>query len=206
MKQIWQLGLISIFCFSAPVRAIPKLNHVEAVVDRLDGIMDTSAQAAAGIKADVQMTTCRVSLSDRSSSVYLYQEQSLRESLDSPYRQRFLQIKAGEEKDTVISQAYKPINLQKWSGFCDRPEQQRVVSSKEISQPICTVLLKPKINIYVGTTPPEGCPTKVRGAVKVTNLIILHSQGMDTWDKGFDTAGNQVWGARNESYQFRWID
>lgn len=198
--------MISVLFIPAPVSAIPESDHVQAVVAHLEGIMDTSTQAAAGDKADVQMTTCRVQMIDRAESVYLYQEQSLRENLGKPYRQRFLQIKTGAEKDTVISQSYRPINSQQWVGLCDQPEQERVVNSEEISQPVCSVLLKPKMSIYVGTTPSEGCPTQVRGAVKITNLIILHNQGMDTWDRGFDAEGNQVWGAKNESYQFRWID
>jgi hypothetical protein len=28
---------------------------------------------------------------------------------------------------------------------------------------------------------------------------------MDTWDRGFDANGNQVWGADGESYQYRWV-
>ena len=206
MNLIGKLGLISVLSIPSSVLATPELNHVQAVVNHLEGKMDTSALTAAGGRVGVRMTTCRVSLSDRPDAVYLYQEQSLKKSLDSPYRQRFLQIKSGEEKDTVISQSYKPINPQKWIGLCDRPEQKRLVDSRDISQPVCHVLLKPQVSIYVGTTPPEGCPTKARGAVKITNMIILHDRGMDTWDRGFDAAGNQVWGAKNESYQFLWID
>lgn len=214
LTKLWQLGLISSLFISSSASAIPKSNHVEMVVNHLVGVMDTSAQSAADGRADVRMTTCKVSLSDpkargkgnRPDSVYLYQEQALTKSLDSPYRQRFLQISTGNEQETVISQSYKPISPQQWNGFCDRPEPKRVVNSADISQPICSVFLKRKVNIYVGKTPSDGCPTKFRGAVKITNLVILHSQGMDTWDRGFDAEDNQVWGAKNESYQFRWAD
>ena len=51
--------------------------------------------------------------------------------------------------------------------------------------------------------PREGCQAEVRGAVRITNRIILHQEGMDTWDRGFDESGNQVWGAEDEAYQFR---
>ena len=214
LAKLWQIGLIGSFLMPSSVSAMPKSNHVEAVVAHLVGVMDTSTQAAADGKADVRMTTCKVSLNDlqtkrkrdRPNSVYLYQEQALSNSLASPYRQRFLQISTGNEEKTVISQSYKPIEPKQWSGFCDRPEPTRIVSTEDISQPICSVLLKPKDDVYVGQTPPDGCPTKVRGAVKITTLIILHAWGMDTWDRGFDEEGNQVWGAKNKSYQFRWID
>jgi len=29
---------------------------------------------------------------------------------------------------------------------------------------------------------------------------------MNTWDRGFDATGNQVWGAKDKPYQFRRID
>ena len=29
---------------------------------------------------------------------------------------------------------------------------------------------------------------------------------METWDRGFDADGKQVWGAREDSYQFRDIE
>ncbi|MGK7935851.1 MAG: CpcT/CpeT family chromophore lyase [Xenococcaceae cyanobacterium] len=160
MKRIWQLGAIVALYLPTPVLAMPQSSHVRAVVNHLLGTMDTAIQAATEDKADVQMTTCRVKNDNSPSFVYLYQEQSLRESLDSPYRQRFLQIKAGAEKDTVISQSYKPIEPKKWIGLCDRPETERVVNSRDMSQPICSVLLKPQIGIYVGKTPPEGCPLR----------------------------------------------
>jgi hypothetical protein len=61
------------------------------------------------------------------------------------------------------------------------------------------------VTIYVGETQPGGCPANVRGAVKITNTIILNSAGMETWDRGFDANGKQVWGAQDESYQYRWL-
>nr|MBX2862941.1 hypothetical protein [Leptolyngbyaceae cyanobacterium MAG.088] len=42
--------------------------------------------------------------------------------------------------------------------------------------------------------------------VRLTNTIVLHQDGMDTWDRGFDSNGLQVWGAEAEPYQYRWID
>ncbi|NEO03426.1 MAG: hypothetical protein F6K50_51450 [Moorea sp. SIO3I7] len=59
---------------------------------------------------------------------------------------------------------------------------------------------------YIGQTPEDGCPTNYRGAVSITNTIILHKEGMDTLDRGFDAAGNLVWGAKDLPYQFRWVE
>ncbi len=189
------------------VQAIPKEQQVEAVVSHLVGVMDTSAQAAANPKApSVRMTTCKVQINQPANSVYLYQEQALTKNLDNPYRQRFLEIKANADSDTVESQSFKPENGKALIGLCSKPENERKLNLSNIGTPVCSVLLKPFQEGYIGETPSQGCPANIRGAVRITNTILLHSRGMDTWDRGFDAQGNQVWGAANESYQYRWLN
>lgn len=89
---------------------------VEVVVAHLEGVMDTTAQAAENPDfVGVQMTTCRIavtaSITDVSAdtspdvsfdadaspdSIYLYQEQALFRNVAEPYRQRFLHILPGD--------------------------------------------------------------------------------------------------------------
>ena len=204
MKRI-SLVIGTVALLTTPATAIAATPTVEAVVSHLVGVMDTSAQAAANPdKANVRMTTCRVQMVDAadSNSVFLYQEQALGDRLNQPYRQRFLQISANGQ--TVVSQSYKPQNPQDWINSCNQSAPQ-LVKSEDLGESVCSVYLKPLIAVYVGNTPTSGCPANVRGAVKITNTIVLHADGMDTYDRGFDAAGNQVWGANDESYQFRWV-
>jgi hypothetical protein len=179
---------------------------VEAVAAHLEGVMDTSAQAAANPdKANVRMTTCRIQLTEpKSNSVYLYQEQALAENLTAPYRQRFLEIAPSDRLKEVSSVSYKPYTPEMWRGFCDRPEEERVVEVRDLGESVCSVFLKPLVSTYVGTTQPGGCPSNYRGATTITNKIILHDEGMDTWDRGFDDKGHQVWGAEESGYEYRW--
>lgn len=185
--------------------------QVEEVAAHLVGVMDTATQATNNAeKVEVRMTTCRVSLAETNSSIntsdaiFLYQEQALAQSLDKPYRQRFLRLAPSANNRAIESQSLKPINSQSWIGFCNQPQEQRIVSISTIVDANCSVFLLPVEDIYVGKTQPGGCPTNFRGAVTITNTIILHSEGMDTWDRGFDEQGNQIWGAQNEAYQYRW--
>lgn len=96
---------------------MPVPPSVDAVVSHLVGIMDTSAQAAKNPKASsVRMTTCRVQILGAGNATYLYQEQALANSLDKPYRQRFLAIQP--VADTVESKAYKVAEPDKIAGIC----------------------------------------------------------------------------------------
>ncbi len=127
------------------------------------------------------------------------------EKLNSPYRQRFLQITPTHDAQKVESIAFRPPTTATFIGLCNQAELMRVVKRSDIGESSCRVILQPEGKDYKGETPPEGCPTKVRGAVKITNTILLHQTGMDTQDRGFDAAGNLVWGAKERPYQFRWV-
>lgn len=199
---------------ATPALAVPKSveQQVDDVVSHLVGVMDTSAQAAATPKApNVRMTTCKVKVENASasleppSSVFLYQEQALSERLSSPYRQRFLRIAPSADGQSVESRAFKPSTPETWIGLCERSQAKRVVKANDLGESVCSVFLKRSGENYIGETPTKGCPTNHRGAVRTTNTILLHQAGMDTRDRGFDAAGNLVWGATDEPYQFRWV-
>ncbi|MGA7933550.1 MAG: chromophore lyase CpcT/CpeT [Kovacikia sp.] len=185
------------------------------MASRLEGIMDTSAQAVANPKApQVRMTTCRVTVANAvprsqgssGETVVLYQEQALFRDLTKPYRQRFLQISPSLYSQSVRSRSFKPANPSLWTGFCNKPAADRVLQPKDLGSPVCDVFLKRSGQDYIGNTPVNGCLANFRGAVRITNHIELSTTGMDTWDRGFDANGKQVWGAKAESYQYRRIN
>lgn len=204
--------LIGCFWFSslANAQSIPSSEmqqQAKEVVTLLEGVMDTTAQAKVNPKApSVQMTTCRVQVIDTnntSSAIFLYQEQALTSKLSQPYRQRFLEISPHSETQTVRSLSFRPTQPERWAGFCNQPDAQRTLQSRDLGNPVCSVFLKQTQRGFMGETPPEGCPTNARGAVRITNTIELNTSGMNTWDRGFDANGKQVWGAQSESYQFK---
>lgn len=197
---------IAVLGIVTPLQATPLEPQVEDVATHLVGIMETSAQAATNPDApSVRMTTCRVRVEARD-SVFLYQEQALTQRLQKPYRQRFLQLAPSAAENSIESKAFKPLDPQRWIGLCDRAEEQRILQPSDLIEAGCSVFLVPVNQIYVGNTQAGGCATNFRGAVRITNTVFLHAAGMDTWDRGFDAQGNQVWGAKDQSYQFRWID
>jgi hypothetical protein len=152
---------------------------------------------------NVQMTTCVVDLPP-TDEIFLYQEQALTRSLDQPYRQRFLHLRPSVDGQAIESRAYKPSNPDAWIGLCNRPQAERTIQSTDLGEGVCSVFLTPTLEGYRGTTQAGGCPANVRGATRITNTILLHAAGMDTWDRGYDDSWQQVWGAETEPYQFRW--
>lgn len=195
-------------------KAVYNQQQVEDVAKRLEGIMDTSARARVNPKAaNVRMTACRINLNDNNSQtanksnkpIFLYQEQALSNELNKPYRQRFLEISSVNNGRTVRSQSYKPANPESLINFCNRSTRERTVKLSDLGKPVCNVYLTRSGENYIGITPTQGCPANFRGAVRITNTIVLSKTGMNTWDRGFDANGKQVWGAKAESYEFRKI-
>ena len=195
--------------FAQAETPLPLEQQVDNVAARLEGVMDTSTQASVNPKvSNVRMTTCRVTLMDQGTvsqlpTIVLYQEQALSTELTKPYRQRFLQLSASSMSQSVQSRSFKPVNPAAWVNFCSQPATTRIVKSPDIGTVVCNVFLRRSGDDYVGNTPVDGCSANVRGAVRIKNHIVLRPIGMDTWDRGFDAAGKQVWGAKAESYQFR---
>jgi CpeT/CpcT family (DUF1001) len=193
-------------------------HHVHQVAAYLTGVLETSVPSTSkpGPPRRIQMTTCpvqqlaQVAQVAQAGAVLLYQEQAPIEQLNQPYRQRFLSIAASPYSQTVRSLAFKPANPQQWVNFCTRDIRDRQIHAHDLGTPICSVFLKPSQNaqgeaIYYGNTPVDGCPASIRGAVRITNHILLYKTGMETWDRGFDSQGKQVWGARAEAYRYRKI-
>lgn len=204
---------LSLTAGAAPSPAMTPLEptviaEIDAIAAHLVGQMETVPHPE---RSQVRMTTCVVSQTPFHYDTYLYQEQALVKTLEQPYRQRLLllapvQDSLAEEVRQVESRAFRIEDQAMWVGLCDRPASEQAAVLEALGERVCSVLIEPVEHIYVGQTPPEGCPSNFRGAVSISNTVILHEFGMDTWDRGFDAEGNQVWGAKEDDpYQFRWV-
>ncbi len=211
IDSVLELAITSLLTLSSQAIASPKLAQVEDVASHLIGVMDTSQQVTVDPnRVNVRMTTCQVRLDEANSSfnipnsIFLYQEQALAEKLDQPYRQRILRLAANPYGEGVESKSFQYFEPETLVDLCLQPEVNRVVSSQGLTDVNCSVFLVPIATIYLGKTPPEGCPTNFRGATKITNLVILNAQGMETWDKGLNDEGQRVWGAEDKPFIYTW--
>jgi len=203
-------------CIGLPTLAVPASparppSPVEVVASRLEGALDSSAQARRDAEyKDVRMTHCRVRVTgeqeaSRSPAVFLYVEQALSMMLDKPYRQRFLKLTPDASGQGVTSTVLEPAEQQRLIGLCTRPEAERVVKATDLGKSDCAVTLRKQGADYVGETRPGGCPSSHQGSTHVTSKVTLREDGMDSWDQGWDAGGQQVWGARKGPYEFRRI-
>ena len=55
---------------------------------------------------------------------------------------------------------------------------------------------------FFGGTEGHGCASGLRGAAYATSEVVVSPGRIESWDRGFDEGGNQVWGAEKGAYLF----
>lgn len=191
------------FVLSSIAIAAAALPARDEVARLLTGEMTTAAQAARDREYyPIHFSSCSVTVAgDSSDSVFLYVEQAVEMARERPYRQRIYEIRAlaSGEVESVI---HRLENEGLFVGFCARAE--RTLPAAAVLPAECSVTLRRVGEFrYLGQTPEGGCASTFQGAVKTTSEVELFSEGVNSWDRGWDAEGRQVWGPAGGAYEFR---
>ena len=176
------------------------------LIDRLAGFLIGQFDSADQAKGDpsffaIQLRVCPVEAPALGARV-LYVEQAAVESLAQPYRQR-LYVLEQVDATHARSRVFELADPSKTVGLCDDPAvQARFDPAGAIERAGCAVELTWDGQRFVGGTVGQGCESTLRGAAYATSEVTLDQDGLRSWDRGFDRAGTQVWGARAGAYVF----
>ncbi len=133
---------------------------------------------------------------------WLYVEQALGSMQDKPYRQRFYLVEEtgdGRYKSSVYAIKNDSLFIGKWK----TPEyfdafDQSLLEEREG----CAVFLNKTETGYSGSTNERDCTSTLRGASYATSEVEIYPDRISSWDRGFDTSSEQVWGAVKGPYIF----
>lgn len=198
-----------------PATGLPPAAATHAPASDLDtlcawmaGSFSSSAQAAAdpGTPKDYRDVTLHIApiWTKRSDGRWFYVEQALTPMPEAPYRQRVYRVRA------LLDGLFE-------SRVYELPEAKAAVGAWKEQAPLaalmpevlvlregCGVLLRRlDASTFAGSTLGSQCATTFQGAVYVSSEVTVTSSGLRTWDRGFDAAGQQVWGATKGPYEFR---
>jgi hypothetical protein len=190
---------------------------VEGELERLlTGRFDSADQANTDkTYFSISLRICKVTSSDLGPRV-LYVEQARMETLGKPYRQRIYVIGRRDER-TAVSQVLELTSPKDWVGACDEPSTRSVTKAESVERPGCSVVLHRQADgSFVGATgdlewngstfekSSSGvrCGSDLNGATYASSEVTLDEAGLLSWDRGFDDAGKQVWGATAGGYRF----
>lgn len=182
--------------------------QTETLAGWMTGSFTNEAQAAEAPDrfAPVTMHIVRI-WPERDDGVWMYIEQALANEPQSPYRQRIYRLTPAEqgvyELDTYLI-----------------PDRSRYIGAWRRSDPLadldhaqvdrldgCTVVIHADgPESFRGSTIGRDCPSQLSGAHYATSHIRITPERIESWDRGFDARGEQVWGAIDSGYIFKRAD
>jgi hypothetical protein len=164
----------------------------------------SSAEQAAGNPEyrDITLETVRIwPLND--DGVWLYVEQAAADSKDKPYRQRVYHLTRRNEL-VFSSEIYLLPDEAAMAGAWRDPARFDALTPENLSvKEGCAVELE-RVNewTFAGSTREQECPSELEGASYATSEVTITPSWLESWDRGFDEEGNQVWGATGGPYRF----
>lgn len=193
--------LVLLLCCSSAAAAEPA--DFAILVQWMTGSFASTAQA----EADSNYLDIRLEMkpiwTDRGDGAWLYVEQAVAWALDKPYRQRVYHVRdLGDGRFT--------------SAVYSLPDPAAAVGAWQLEQPLaglgpddllaregCVVqLVRTQGGAFTGGTHQRDCTSELRGATWASTEIEIRADGMTSWDRGWNDAGEQVWGAEDAGYVF----
>ncbi len=179
-----------------------------AQVNMIASWMAGSYSSAAQSQADPEYKNIVLHMTpiwkDQPDGRWLYVEQAMQEAADKPYRQRVYHW-VHRDDGVVESMVFElPGDPLQYAGAWkqDKPLNQ-LLPSQLMPRSGCGVKLKSKsATQWSGSTDGDMCASSLRGAAYATSEVTVTEQAITSWDRGFDSAGQQVWGATKGPYQF----
>lgn len=170
---------------------------------RMTGSFSSEAQAARDSAFfDIRLHMADI-WKDRTDGFWLYVEQAAASSLAKPYRQRIYHVY--QENDTTLaSKVYEFNSPLRFAGAWNNPALfNSLTVDSLIDRKGCAIYLhKNKEGNYAGSTPGKECLSSLRGATYATSEVVIYADKLISWDRGWDKADKQVWGAVKGGYEF----
>jgi hypothetical protein len=198
---------IILFCiFFAVQSGYAQQMHSNKNLNKLITMMTGSFSSGVQAKNDSSYFDIRLHISriwqDRKDGIYLYVEQAMAARQDKPYRQRIYKVMALSDS-TFESAVYTMKDPLRFTGAWQNPAILGALSPDSLeARTGCSVFLTLNGESFSGSTKGNECPSDLRGAAWASSEVTLNMRGMNSWDRGFDKQGKQVWGAVKGGYQF----
>lgn len=177
---------------------------VDQLAERLCGTFSSAAQAAKDPTSFRSVTLHTVPIwRERTDGRWLYVEQAMADAADKPYRQRIYCLL--DHGDSIESRIFEiPGDPLAYAGAWRDPSRLNQLTPALLTpREGCSVRLKRQADgTWKGGTEGEGCESTRQGARYATSQVTVADDRLETWDRGFDASGKQVWGAAQGPYIF----
>jgi hypothetical protein len=113
-----------------------------------------------------------------------------------------------QDDTTVVSKVYEIRNPQQYTGaWKDKTILDKISADSLVDRQGCAIFLRKtgEKEVYRGSTPGKECLSSLRGASYATSEVTIYPDRMLTWDRGWNSLDQQVWGADKGPYIFKKI-
>ena len=180
---------------------VEETNYAVLLEEQLTGNFDSSEQANSNPSYySVSLRSCEVDAPEFGEHV-LYVEQALSSDLSAPYRQRLYVIEQ-EGEDQVRSTIYSLVDEDSAIGLCDQNDIAVFTAQDITLREGCHVTLTWNGMGFEGQTEETSCESSLNGASYATSIVTTTPDVISSWDRGYDSQGEQVWGAVDGAYIF----
>ncbi len=176
-------------------------SQLVALQQAMTGSYDSSSQASADPEYFNILLHMEPIWTD-TDAFYLYVEQAVVTDRDNPYRQRVYKLEKQGRK--LVSRVFELPEPERFVGAYASPESFNTISPEVLVEKVgCAVYLKmDKYGVYRGQTKKKSCKSSLRGASYSTSRVSINNTFVQSWDRGFNEKGEQVWGAESGGYLF----
>ncbi len=196
-------GAVSKRTDETPKVGPPAYATLATLAELMTGSFSSAAQSAADEDYfDIRLEMARI-WPDRKDGYWLYVEQAAASNLERPYRQRVYHVE--EDKDgSFRSEVYSIPDPLRFVGDWKKKDPLVGLSrdSLEIREGCAVILRLNPDGLFAGGTDDAACKSTLRGASYATSDVVVGEDRIESWDRGFDATGNQVWGAEKGPYIF----
>jgi len=121
-----------------------------------------------------------------------------------PYLQRITRVAQDGDASLVASRYTIPDPARFVGAYQDPGAFAKLRVGDLAALPGCEVtIVRAGAGRFEGGTAGDHCRANYKGAAYAVSTLVLTADGMTNWDRGFDAAGNLVWGPEAGGYQFR---
>jgi hypothetical protein len=193
-------------CSFKIIRGESSYDKLEKLTDWMTGSFSSKAQSLLDTNFyNIHLEMVRI-WPDRNDGVWLYVEQAASWNLDKPYRQRVYHLTEDECGGVYKSEIYTIKDPLRFAGefVMKEPLQGLSPDSLELKHG-CHIQLVFEDCEFKGRTNPKSCKSELNGASYATSEVSITKYELQSWDRGFDVQGQQVWGAVKGPYIFKKI-
>lgn len=198
MHPIILLALFSLpFCSNAQ-----RTRELEELAYALAGSYTSAEQAKSDTSYyEIELEMVRI-WPKRKDGAWFYVEQAMASSKAKPYRQRVYHVK--QVNDSTFTSTILTIKGgAAWYGaYADLVKLEQLPKDSLEALDGCDITLVRRGAVYEGSTRGHECPSTRNNASYTTSEVVLRRDRMVSWDRGWNAAGEQVWGAGKGGYIF----